>query len=131
MNNQFQRVADVGELYKNNKILRISDYIKLLNCLFVKRYTNRFDNPPFPNYFIKSENLHQYNNRHAQQNSVILAQWNTDFHGIKSIQHQAATTWNKLQMKQATKLFYKIVPCKFVDNRKKVVAVVAVGNPWK
>ena len=35
--------------------------------------------------------------RHAKQNFVILTQRNTDFYGIKSIQHKAATTWNKLQ----------------------------------
>ena len=53
---------------------------------------------PFPKpSFIKSENLHQYNTRHTKQNSVIVTQQNTDFLGIKSIQHQAAATWNNLQ----------------------------------
>ena len=88
---------DVGELYKNGKILRISDYIKLLNCLFVRVVLTNSSVPPFQNYFIKSENLYQYNTRHAKQNSVILIQWNTDFYSIKSIHHQAATTWNKLR----------------------------------
>ena len=40
----------VGELYKNNKILRISDYIKLLNCLFVRDILTNFSIPPFQNY---------------------------------------------------------------------------------
>ena len=39
---------DVGELYKNDKLLRISEYIKLLNC---KKRTNKFANPPFPKIF--------------------------------------------------------------------------------
>ena len=88
---------DVGELYKNDKILRISDYIKLLNCLFVRDVLTNSSIPPFKNYFIKSENLHQYSTRHSKQNSVILTQQNTVFYCIKSIQHQSATAWNKIQ----------------------------------
>ena len=40
---------DVRELYKNDKILRISDYIKLLNCLFVGDILTNFSIPPFQN----------------------------------------------------------------------------------
>ena len=82
---------DVGELYKNNKIIRISDYIKLPNCFFVRDVLTNSSIPPFQNYFIKSENLHQYNPRLAIQNSDRLTQWNTDFYGIKSIQPAAKT----------------------------------------
>ena len=68
---------DVGELYKNDKILSISDYIKL------DILTNS-SIPPFQNYFTKSENLHQCNTRHAKQNSVILTQRNTDFYTVNT-----------------------------------------------
>ena len=47
---------DIGELYENSKILRISDYIKLLNCLFVGDALNNLPITPFHNYIIKSEN---------------------------------------------------------------------------
>ena len=60
---------DNGEHYKNDKILRISDYTKLLHYLFVRL---KLSIPPFQNYFIKSENWHQYNTRHTKQNSAIL-----------------------------------------------------------
>ena len=89
---------DVGELCKNDKIHRISDYIKLLNYLFVRDALTNSSISLLQNYFIKSENLHQYNTiRHVKQHSVILTQWYTDFYGVKSVQHQAVTTWNKLQ----------------------------------
>ena len=78
-------------------ILKVSDYIKLLNSLFVRDVLLNSSIPPFQNFFTKSENLHQHNTRHAQQNSVILSQRNSVFYGIKSIQHQTATTWNQLQ----------------------------------
>ena len=88
---------DVGELCKNDKVLIISDYIRLLNHLFVSDVLTNSSILPFQNYFIKSEILHQCNTRHAKQNSVILTQRNTNFYGINSIQHQAAAIWNKLQ----------------------------------
>ena len=88
---------NVGELYKRDKILKVSVYIKLLNSLFVRDVLLNSSIPPFQNFFTKSENLHQHNTRHAQQNSVVLSQRNSVFYGIKSIQHQAATTWNQLQ----------------------------------
>ena len=87
----------VEVLYKNDKRLIISDYIKLLNCLFVKDVLRKLSISPFQNNFSKSENLRQYYTRHAKQNSVILTQRNTDFYGIKLIQHHAAYKWNKLQ----------------------------------
>ena len=88
---------DVGELYKNDKIIRISDYIKLLSCLSARDVLTNLSITPFQNYFIKSENLHQYNTRHVKQNSPILTQQNTDLYGMKSKQHQAATARNKIQ----------------------------------
>ena len=73
-------------------MLRFSGYIKLLNFLFVRDVIINSSISPSQNYFVKSESLDQCNTKH-----VILTQRNTDIYGIKSIQHQAATTWNKLQ----------------------------------
>ena len=42
---------DVGEHYKNDKILRISDYIKLLNCLFIRDILTNSSIPPLPKLF--------------------------------------------------------------------------------
>ena len=89
---------DTAELYKKDKILKIPDYIKLLNCLFVRDVlTGSSTPPPFQTYFTKSENIHQHNTRYATQISVVLAQRNTDLYGIKSIQHQSILIWNQIQ----------------------------------
>ena len=99
---------DVGELYKNYKILRSSDYIKLLNSLFVREVLTNLSIPPFQNYFIKSENLHQYNTRHAKKTSVILTQQNTDdFYSIKSTNTKQRQHGINFIMKQTTMFFYK------------------------
>ena len=50
--------------FKDDKILRISDYIKLLNCLFVRDVLTNPSIPLFQNYFIKSENLPQESIQH-------------------------------------------------------------------
>ena len=81
---------NVKDLYKNDQILKISDYIKMLNCLFVRDVLTKSTIPPFQNYFNKSENLHHHNTRYAKQNSVILTQRSTAYYGINSIQHQSA-----------------------------------------
>ena len=41
----------VAELYKNSRILKLSDYIKLLNCMFVIDTLTATQIPPFKNYF--------------------------------------------------------------------------------
>ena len=42
---------NVGKLYKNNRIHKISDYIKLLNCLIVRYVLTNSSIPPFPKLF--------------------------------------------------------------------------------
>ena len=65
----------------NAESFKISDYIKMLNCYFVRDdVLSNSKIPPFQNHFYTSENLHQHNTRHAKQTSVILTQWNTDFY---------------------------------------------------
>ena len=85
---------DVRDLYKSDQTLKMSNYIKMLNCLFVRDVLTKSRTPSFENYINTSENLHHHNTRHAKQSSVILTQWIAAFYGIKSI---PALAWNKLQ----------------------------------
>ena len=48
----------VNELCKTNKILKIADYIKLLNCLFVKDVIAQSTIPSFQEFFIKMRDTH-------------------------------------------------------------------------
>ena len=72
---------NVNELYKTNKILKIADYIKLLNCLFVRDVIAQSTIPPFQEFFIQMRDTHQHNTRHATQNTVTLNQYKNDFYG--------------------------------------------------
>ena len=66
-------------MYHNNKILKIADYIKLLNCLFVKNILSKNHLPIFENFFKKASETRSYSTRHAT--------------------YQTAYTWNDLQNK--------------------------------
>ena len=84
-------------LYHFNKILKITDYTKLLNCMFVKNVLARDCLSNFQGTFKLANNMHQHHTRHAANNSVILKQSKTKFYGIHSIEYQVASFWNTLQ----------------------------------
>ena len=59
----------VSELYKSNEILKLTDYIKLLNCMFVKNTLSANQIPIFNNFFKKTNEIHSHNTRHTSRNS--------------------------------------------------------------
>ena len=101
---------NVNELYKTNKILKIADYIKLLNCLFVGDVIAQSTIPPFQEFFIQMRHTHQHNTRHATQNTVTLNQHETAFYGTHSIKHQSALTWNQINNETPSDLLQKSRP---------------------
>ena len=88
-----------NELYYKKKILKITDYIKLLNCLFVKSIFSNNPLPIFENLFKKASEAHSNSTRHATKTSVLLPQPTTYHYGKFSITYQVASTWNDLQDK--------------------------------
>ena len=83
----------VSELYESNEILKLTNYIKLHNCMFVS--ANQI--PIFNNLFIKTNEIHRHNSRHTSRNTVEHPQPMTESYGRYSVRFQAATTWNNLQ----------------------------------
>ena len=86
----------VDTIYHSNKILKITDYIKLLNCMFVKEVLSEHSLSNFQGTFKRVNNRHQHRTRHSTKNSIILKQSQTQY-GIESIEYQAASSWNRLQ----------------------------------
>ena len=87
----------VFKLYKSNKILKLTDYIKLLNCIFVKGTLSANEIPILNNFFKKVNEIHRHNTRNTFRNRVELPQPMTESYGRYSVRFQAATTWNNLQ----------------------------------
>ena len=86
----------VDAFYHCNKIPKVTDYIKLLNRMFVKNVLARNCLSIFQGTFKLANNMHHHHTRHAANNSVILKQLQTQFYGIHSIEYQAASFWNTL-----------------------------------
>ena len=62
------------------KILKVlKNYIKLLNCMFVKNVLPRNCSSNFRGTFKLAINMHQHHSRHAANNFVILKQSQTQF----------------------------------------------------
>ena len=87
----------VSELYKSNEILKLTDYIKLLICMFVKDTLSPNQIPVFNKFSKKTNKIHRNNTRHTSRNTVELPQPMTESYGRYSVRCQAATTWNNLQ----------------------------------
>ena len=98
---------NVNELYKTNKILRMADYIKSLNCLFVRDLIAQSTIPPFQELFIQMRDTYQHNTRHATQNTFTLNQYKTAFNGTHSIKHQSALIWNQINNEAPSDLLQK------------------------
>ena len=62
----------VDAFYDRNKIQKVTDYIKLLNCMFVKNVLARNCLSIFQGTFKLANNVHQHHTRHAVNDSVIL-----------------------------------------------------------
>ena len=86
----------VSELHKRNEILKVADYIKLLNSMFVKDKLSANQIPIFNNFFKKTNEIYRHNTRHIFRNTVELRQPMTESYGRYSVHFQAATTWNNL-----------------------------------
>ena len=87
----------VSELYKSNEILKLTDYIKLLNCMFVKDTLSADQIPILNNFFKKTNEIHRHSTRHTSRKTVELPQPMTESYGRYSVRFQAATAWNNLQ----------------------------------
>ena len=65
-----------NDLYHESKILKIEDYIKLLNCFFVKDVLEKTSIKIFQNFFIKTKEVHNHTTRHSSHNNINCQQFN-------------------------------------------------------
>ena len=115
----------MNELYNANAILKIKDYIHLINFLFVKDVLSNESLEAFSNYFTKSDEFHDHMTRHSSRHSVIMEQSNTQSYGSFSIRNKAASSWNFLQNKLNTDVISeshnkakKMLKLYFIDSYK-------------
>ena len=91
-----QQDFPINELYYANGILKIKDYIHLINFLFVRDVLSNESLEAFSNYFTKSDDFHDHMTRHSSRHPVIMEHSNTLSCGSFSIRNKAASSWNFL-----------------------------------
>ena len=83
-------------LYRKFNILKLNDYVKLQNCLFVKSVIMKTAPICFHNYFKITADHHAYNTRNSSYGCLYVTMSNTIKYGINSITFKCIYDWNFL-----------------------------------
>ena len=89
--------AQVSNLFAQSKILKFKDFVHYRNINLVKNSIEKNGPASFNNFFIQTEEFHQYNIRGALNNLIDNPQSRTSFYGMHSIRSKSAIAWNSLQ----------------------------------
>ena len=108
---------NVNELYKSDKILKISDFINLKNTFFVKDTLETTIPTKFHDYFTLARNIHEHGTRNARRNLVDIPQVRAQTYGHFSIKSRCAATGNTMQ----TVLNKDITQIAYSDTKKCIV----------
>ena len=97
-----QQDFPINELYYANGILKIKDYIHLINFLFVRVVLSKIFRSILKLFYTKSDDFNDHMTRHSSRHSVIMERSNTPSYGSFS---KAASSWNFLQSKHRCHLW--------------------------
>ena len=97
--------ANPNPLYTNNTILKLPDFIRLQNCLFVHDYLNNSLPACFEDYYFKLNYLY-FNVQTRNSNLVCLFSHskNTTRYGLNSITQKSINSWNSITKHMKTDL---------------------------
>ena len=102
--NFLPNTAQVSEIYKTSKILKLFDYISLQNTLLVKNWFEKQWPQPLLNFYKKTTEQHNHSTPSASKDFASVEKANSKLYGIESIRYEAVITRNKLQSKIASYL---------------------------
>ena len=80
-------------LYKDSKILKLEDFIRLQNCLLIHDYLHNTLPECFQDYYFK-QNTMQVQTRNSTLGCLFVPSMNTTTYGLNSISQQATFNWN-------------------------------------
>ena len=89
----------VQNIYKKDKILRIKDYIKLQNILFVRDCLENELPKAFNQYFTKAGAAHDHGTRSTTKNCIRVENTKTNIYSKDSLKSQSIKVCNNLQTK--------------------------------
>ena len=80
--------------YKNLRILKLRDHVRLHNFLFAHDCFNKHLPPALNDSLVLVSNIHNYDTRASRRKNVFLPSVRTSTFGLKSILFQSGTEWN-------------------------------------
>ena len=88
--------AEADPLYKDNKILKLDDYIKMQNCLFVHDFLHKNLPECFDDYFQKLDEVYteETNTINSELGCLYTPFKSTERYGICSITRKCIDSWN-------------------------------------
>ena len=88
--------ADAEPLYQAKNILKLDDYIKVLNCLFVHDFLSKILPECFDNYFQKLDEVYDEdtNTINSELGCLFTPYKSTERYGICSITRKCIESWN-------------------------------------
>ena len=88
----------IKHIYKDHKILKFADILKVQNCLFMYQFEqNHALATSFPT--LHSKDKHNYQTRSATQNLLDVPLARTNKYGKESVKYQCVRDWNNFKKK--------------------------------
>ena len=105
--NFLPNTTPVNKIYKNSKILNISDYISLQNALFARDCFNANLPETFSKYFVKTEENHHFKTPSISKNGTAEQEVNTETYENNSVKYQSIKIWKTLQKELKNDLLHQ------------------------
>ena len=83
-------------VYRNLKLLKLSEIFELQLLTFVFDSVKKTSPSCFHDFFLFNSSVHQYSTRQASQGDVYMSRRNSLQYGLKSIRYLGAKFWNTL-----------------------------------
>ena len=83
-------------IFKELRLLRISDIIQLKLLTFVYETINNSIPSCFHEFLNHNSSVHNYNTRQSHRGDIFMVQTNSSLYGLKSIRYLGAKYWNEL-----------------------------------
>ena len=88
--------ADCDPIYARLNILKLTDQIKLKNCLFVYDALTKVTPFSFHDYFKQTTEVHSMRTKSASSGCIHVTSCNTTRYGLNSVARKCIDDWNKI-----------------------------------
>ena len=104
----------VGQLLKDNNILKLTDFIKYKHALFIRNSLRKENIPIFNEAYTLFNQNHVYNTRGSTNQMLVVPQIQTTHYGEHSFKSRSINAWNLYQRNLKTDL----ITCNFAKFKK-------------